>query len=691
MNTTLKDVLEVFFRYLRYVIVFSIIVVSFSLLYSFGAKKIYSSKAQVLIRLGQEQMGSMQFMNNAKNVYVTRREQELKNEEMIFLSDKVITAAAKAIIGSDANDAKTLAMTKRYLVDHLEVKSLLESDTLSLTFKFPNPVVAKKILGILIDKYIKHHIGVYENANELNFVKLKLAESRKKYDDALHRYTSFVDSYKIYDDKQIEFLITKRNSLRSDLANARAEHQYHKQKLARTLEEIQLLQPYEKYNSVEVINDRRNKLQSKLNEATLERQNLLQKYTPESRLVLDVNKEIEMLQKLIKNEPERVINSVDSRKNDTYWTTDQNVIDLKTTVAGEEGKIASLAQELKSLEDELSKNAHNFQDFTLLKKDLDLAKITYEKYYEGFLESDLNNMSKNQQVTNISLIEDPSQSFVPDWPNKKKILLFTGAFLIAGNFFLVLFLSMMNNTIANPMELERQFGVQPVATIPLEFGGEGADGDSPRKGLTKVMVELRGGAVGLEYFEKRRMEFQRFFTNLSRAGQDEKIFLIGRSRLGEGGATITFNLAAFLVHYLGKKVAFVDYLQSHVTEEATGFQAVEGMCLEKTQLAEVDCYRYVENSASWHADLKDKYSVLEKLRAEYDYIFCNITPIKDSADLVFLNLYVDRILFFVEADRTKRQVVKYNFDILIQYGFSRISFVLNKRKFYIPKFLYKYV
>lgn len=145
------------------------------------------------------------------------------------------------------------------------------------------------------------------------------------------------------------------------------------------------------------------------------------------------------------------------------------------------------------------------------------------------------------------------------------------------------------------------------------------------------------------------------------------------------------------MHYLGKKVAFVDYLQSHVTEEATGFQAVEGMCLEKTQLAKVDCYRYVENSAFWHADLKDKYSVLEKLRTEYDYIFCNITPIKDSADLVFLNLYVDRILFFVEADRTKRQVVKYNFDILIQYGFSKISFVLNKRRFYIPKFLYKYV
>ncbi len=692
MNTTFKDILDIFFRYLRYVIAFSVIVIGCTLVYVYGAKKVYTSKAQVLIRLGQEQMGSMQFLNNARNVYVTRREQELKNEEKIFLSDRVITAAATAILGDDARDPKTLTSVKKYLSDKLEVKALFESDTLSISFEFPNPYVAKGILDILIAKYIEHHIGVYENAKELSFVKLKLDESRKKYDGALQKYTEFIDSVQIYDEKQIEFLVEKSNNLRTDLGNAKAEHEYHVQKLRRAEEELKLLQPYEKYNSVEVINDRRNKLKSKLNEASLEKQNLLQKYTPESRLILDINKEIETLQNLIKEEPERVVDSVDSRKNETYWTIDQTVIDLKTTIAGEEGKIASLTQELKGLEEDLSRNAHDYQQFTLLKKDLDLAKVTYEKYYEGFLESDLRNMSKSEQVTNISIIEDPSLNYIPDWPSKKKLFLFAGAFLAAGNFFLVMLLSMLSNTVTNPSDLNKQFERVPLGTIPLELIPAKAKEPLSKQAISNIVAPNgRGVDVGLDYYENNLKEFQRLYINLTLAGENEKVFLVGRSRPGEGGATISFNLAAFMANYLGKKVAFVDYLPSRVTAKASGFEPVLDGKFQKAEISRVDCYRYVESRQFRHDDLKEKYAQLDILRDQYDYVFCNIPPVKDSADLVFLNYHVDRILFFVEAEGTKLQVIKYNVDTLIQYGFSKISFILNKRRFYIPKFLYKYV
>jgi len=544
----------------------------------------------------------------------------------------------------------------------------------------------------LVREYIDHHIGVYENTKELSFIKLKLDESRRNYDDTLKKYTAFIDSVRIYDDRQIEMLVDKRNKMRSELSNAKADHEYHVKKLARSEEELRLLQPYEKYNSVEVLNERRNRLKSKLNEATLERQNLLQKYTSESRLVLDINKEIEMLQKLIKDEPERIIDTVDSRKNETYWTIDQTIIDLKTTIAGEAGKIASLTQDLQGIEEELSRNAHDYQQFTLLKKDLDLAKITYEKYYEGFLESDLSTMSKAQQVTNISIIEEPSLNVIPDWPSKKKMFLFAGASLFAGNFFLVMLLSMLSNTIANPSDLMKQFGKQPLAIIPLEQTAfRNADPISQKAIARMTSTDSRGVDVGLSYFERNLREFQRFYINLTIAGDHEKAFLIGRSRPGEGGATITFNLAAFLANYLGKRVAFVDYQPSRVTTAATDLRPVLGGNFGMTQIFKVDYYLHKPGKQFRHEELKEKYSQLEQLKAEYDFLFCNIPPVKDSADLVFLNYYVDRILFFIEAEGTKLQVAKFNIDTLTQYGFSNISFVLNKRRFNIPRFLYKHV
>jgi len=691
MNTTLKDILDIFFRHRRYVIIFSLIVASFTAIYVYGAKKVYVSKAQVLIRLGQEQMGSLQFMTGGRNVYVTRREQELKNEERIFLSDPVITVAATSILGDGASDLQDLVAVKKYISDHLEVKSLFESDTLSISFDFPDPFVAKRVLDILINKYIEHHIGVYENAKELSFIKLKLDESRVKYNQALAKYTTFTDSSKIYDERETSLLIEKRNDLRSDLGNVRAEYQYHLKKLARSVEAQKLLQPYEKYNSVEIINDRRNKLKSKLNEALMERQNMLLKYTPQSRIILDIEQEISSLQKLIKEEPERVINSVDSRKNETYWTIEQSIIDLRTTIAGEEGKIASMETELKSLETELSRNSQNFQQFTMLKKDLDLAKTTYEKYYEGFLESDLRNINKNQQVTNISIIEEPSLNPLPQWPSKKKILLLAGVFLVAGNLFLVIILSMMSNTVNNPLDVAKSFSATPLATLPLVYP-ENLNDPLARKALTTIGAEDTARFdVGLDYYQKNLKEFQRLFINLTHMPSAGKVFLIARSLPGEGGTTICFNLAAFMTNYLDKKVAFVDFYPSRLANTVQGATDVQAGHFSRGVLSGVDYYRYKERREFKHEDVRDKYSLLEQLKQEYDFVFCNIASIKDSADLVFLNNHIDRVLFFIEADRTKNQVVSFNLDTLRQYGFANISFILNKRRFYIPKILYRYV
>ena len=169
---------------------------------------------------------------------------------------------------------------------------------------------------------------------------------------------------------------------------------------------------------------------------------------------------------------------------------------------------------------------------------------------------------------------------------------------------------------------------------------------------------------------RRAVKFARFFESNSILGFYNLGYLDNDNYSGEN------------IKILGKLKNYSDIVRSNVIDVVVVVLPIRSCYDDIMEIIAI---------SERHADLKDKYSVLEKLRAEYDYIFCNITPIKDSADLVFLNLYVDRILFFVEADRTKRQVVKYNFDILIQYGFSKISFVLNKRRFYIPKFLYKYV
>ncbi len=563
---------------------------------------------------------------------------------------------------------------RKYIRDNHTVETLYDSDALSVSFDFPDPLVAQKVLSILIDHYIAHHIDVYKNKNETGLIDFKLRESREKYDKALAEYTAFIDKHKIYDERQIEMLVEKRNQLLTTIANTRAEHQYHLQKLQTSLKEITDITPYEKYNTVEVLNDRRERLQSKLNESRLEKQNLGQKYTGDSRLIVDIDKEIETLKKMIAEEPQRIVDSVDSRKNSNYWDLDQSIVDLKTTVAGEKGKIYTLEAELDALDRELSQTAHSYQRFTLLKKDLNLAKITYEKYYDGFLESDLSNVSQDLNVTNLSIVEPPSLNPIPTKPHKKKVLVFAVVFLLAGNVLILMVLNMTGSGVNKPDDIERVFGQRPVATLGLD--------ESP---------DMEKAGTNTKFYKNHIKDFQRLAINLTLDGSDDKVFLIGRSRPLEGGTTVAYNLAAFLAYSQNKKVAFVDYVSSRLAnKKGKETQIMDGKFRQKA-IGQVDYLQYKGKGQNKYEDLEGKYSPLIELRKKYDYVFCNIPPVNDSVDLVFLNNHVDRVVFLVEAERTKMVVIKYNIGLLKQYGLDSISFVLNKRRFYIPRFLYKYV
>ncbi len=55
--------------------------------------------------------------------------------------------------------------------------------------------------GISLQKYIEHHIGVYENTKELSFVKYKL-DGPEEFDESLQKYTAFIDSVQIYSENR---------------------------------------------------------------------------------------------------------------------------------------------------------------------------------------------------------------------------------------------------------------------------------------------------------------------------------------------------------------------------------------------------------------------------------------------------------------------------------------------------------
>jgi Mrp family chromosome partitioning ATPase len=70
-------------------------------------------------------------------------------------------------------------------------------------------------------------------------------------------------------------------------------------------------------------------------------------------------------------------------------------------------------------------------------------------------------------------------------------------------------------------------------------------------------------------------------------------------------------------------------------------------------------------------------------------ILIDCGPMRDSSHLLDLAPAIDGVIFVVEAERERREVVARDLESIRRAGLRVFGIVLNKRKRYIPGWLYR--
>lgn len=727
---TFRDMVNVIFRYLPLLAVFTMIVIITSGVYLIGAKKHYVSRGKVLVLLGTEQMGNMQFASKNSNVYLTRRKQELNNELQILRSFRVLSESAGIILGKDSRNQllgtpdaaptgyrfylnavrntiskgiesivflikkglyKTGVIQKdpalpgikvtekekvlKYLDENLVTEARINSDTLDISFSFPNPFVAQKVLKIILDSYVNHHIRSHSSILKYNFIAQKMADLKTEYEASLKDFSHFIGNNNIYNDEnQFVLIIEKQNNIEQKIIDTKAELSYSISKLKKIHEIRDNLNSYEVYDSIEILNKNRENLIRRLTEARLERESLSLKYEPASRVMEDIQTEIDNLEHLVQEQPKRVTDAKSTRKSETYESINRNSLSLDAEILGLKAKIQSLTHELLNIDAELQAYAANIGQYNVLKNEIELTKKSYDRYFDGYLENSIKNLAEKNKISNLSIVEPPSLTLVPVNPDKKIVLMLTGFTIVAGNLFILLFFTMLDNTITTPEQIRRFVQLPILGIFPMLKGSQVSHLDlvNSLQADLPVLAELQGLFVGL--YQK---------------GDMGKTMVICKSHKGEGATLIGFNLAVYAAMVQKKNVAYFDFDSTPMFQDLEFEKSTSGY--QTLTISGVTIFKSVLEPGACLDDLKQHYAFIDSVKSKFDFVFINVHSLRKSIDLVLLKEYADSTILIVEAERTKRQVVRHNVDLLEQIGFPNIGVVLNKRRFYIPKWLYHYV
>ena len=82
---------------------------------------------------------------------------------------------------------------------------------------------------------------------------------------------------------------------------------------------------------------------------------------------------------------------------------------------------------------------------------------------------------------------------------------------------------------------------------------------------------------------------------------------------------------------------------------------------------------------------------LRSIRDRYGCVIIDSPPIKDPSGALVLTTKADAVILVIEAGRVRREVLQRAVTVLTETGAQFLGVVLNKRRYPIPRFIYKFL
>lgn len=327
---SIRDLLYIFFKHLNSIIIITLVAVILSTLYVFTTTPLYTSDIKMLVQIGREKFAELEEANKSVNysVLFQERRQNINNELQIFKEDNLtkqiypelrkwleehdqlssnqtwlseFITTLKSITGHKALTFDQKMMLK--IKAALRVEFLPESDIIRLSFTWDDPEFAAFAVEAYASEFIKARSQVFQAKKSYKFYMDQIALYQKKLNKIIASLRAFTKKWNLTKiDLEKELILRSKDQLE----NKRHDHKNRIKKLYAYLAELKNM--YEMPDAwIETPQLSENEMidkQAYLQDLDrqyftlkLKRDQLLDNFTPGSREIRALNKNIDKLRK----------------------------------------------------------------------------------------------------------------------------------------------------------------------------------------------------------------------------------------------------------------------------------------------------------------------------------------------------------------------------------------------------------
>ena len=337
---------------------------------------------------------------------------------------------------------------------------------LQINFLGRDPKRAARNANAITDVYIEHHNKVYGNSGVTDFYTEQLNVLEGQMNAAERRLKQFLARNGIVDaETEIKLLaedeIKQEQSVQGQIAKISALRKKLKTiegQLAKTPEQISFGEEY-------TTNPTALTYKNKLAELEVSRANVLQRYLPNDRHVVDFDQQIASIKARLKGEQDKLLSKQTMRSSLLNMDLKRGVFSIQALLADAEARKPGLWRRLKATQKRLKTLRQLSFQVTSMQEETDRKKYAYELYWKKHEEARVTEAMSDQSMVSVSVVDRAVPPLDPQNPPWIPLVLGLFAGLVLGTATAVA-VEFLNRRLRFEQEVEHYLELPVLAVIP---------------------------------------------------------------------------------------------------------------------------------------------------------------------------------------------------------------------------------
>lgn len=421
---SMRDILTVLFKHKRKIIVTFLSIVIAITVGTFLIAPTYEAKSSLLVKSGREYFYTPEVGDGRPTPLSAGQEELLNSEVQILMNDDIIGKVVSTIglsniypnLSAFSGVSKTDAAINRFRKS-LIVEPVRKSNVIQVSFQHSNPEICAKAVNTLVDLFREKHLQIYADPKS-SFLSEQLVNYGQRLKDAEGKLEAFKQAHGIYSlDEQRGILLRQR----MEAENAKKDTENRMGELSRKIVSLSSQMASIEKNVPFTSEDQRFRVVDDANAHLLtlrmREQELLEKYKEDNRLVVNVRKEIAIIEDFLKAQKENQTPKVVKGKNPVYEEMEKEAFKAKGELASLESKGGSLSVQVAGIERELKELDARTDELLGLKREKELNEKNFQTYRERAENARIADTMNREKMANVSVIQPAT---IPTEPIKPR-------------------------------------------------------------------------------------------------------------------------------------------------------------------------------------------------------------------------------------------------------------------------------